>query len=277
MSRRALLEEMSFPRTDPRFPCLPGPSYPTYESFATSSQLARVRSTKESVGVKFDYSNETHREQLMRLWDVLCPDQDFPGPKSDAWKAVGFQSADPLSDLRAAGSLGVEHMVYLCENHREFVEGVMSRDWGYPFAASALNITYLLCGFLGLYDTPTRLYGATVEPPADTTLVAFLRLLQTDASALEDLYCEGVILMHEIWRQMQSQSTAVTLLDFPRAVMSSWHHLHRVLVRQPQSLEQLRVMLRQEPLIILSDPKDVDISVPWYKNACLMLCCCGRR
>lgn len=100
-----------------------------------------------------------------------------------------------------------------------------------------------------------------------------MRLLLTDTNVVEDLYCEGVILMHEIWRRMLERSPSTTLLDFPRAVMSAWHNLHRALLQQPRSMEQLRLFLREESLAILSNPKDVAIPVPWYKSACLVMCC----
>lgn len=171
MSDRPLLRPMSLPRTSPRCPCLPVPSYQTYESFADEGVLARVEACKVRSPPALSSSQPASHARAPRdrsgsssttpspaigsssspcgrrcgragtsrvprcapscparrfaaraSCPPLCSHQHRGAHQSDEWKEVGFQSADPLSDLRAAGLLGVVHLNYLCTNHREFVE-----------------------------------------------------------------------------------------------------------------------------------------------------------
>lgn len=138
------------------------------------------------------------------------------GSQCKSWQSLGFQSETPTTDFRGGGLLACEQLVALAEREPEFVRGVCGPDLDYPFAAGCINITHMLCGFLGLLEAPTHMYGGVIEPRKDCTLVAFVRLLLADRNAFDTIYGHCVHSMHRAWREMHVEEPATTLLDFPR-------------------------------------------------------------
>lgn len=67
--------------------------------------------------VTFDEKDSTHLTLIQRLWKAVNSDQEFPGLNSAKWIDLGFQGKNPVSDLRAAGLLGLEHLVYFAETY----------------------------------------------------------------------------------------------------------------------------------------------------------------
>ena len=67
--------------------------------------------------VVFDEKESTHLELIQRLWRAVNTNQEFPGLNSAKWIDLGFQGKNPISDLRAAGLLGLEHLVYFAETY----------------------------------------------------------------------------------------------------------------------------------------------------------------
>lgn len=102
---------------------------------------------------------------LQRLWRALRPTDrpvpDIPGPE---WKELGFQGADPASDLRAMGPLALLQLVDFAENCEQAPSVYREAQYGpywYSFAAVSINVTasivrYLLDGALDglLYQSP---------------------------------------------------------------------------------------------------------------------------
>lgn len=138
------------------------------------------------------------------------------GAQCKSWTSLGFQSETPATDFRSGGVLACEQLLTLAQREPEFVRGVCGPDLDYPFAAGCINITHMLCGFLGLLEAPTHMYGGIIEPRKDCTLVAFVRLLLADRLAFDTIYAHCVHAMHRAWREMHAEEPATTLLDFPR-------------------------------------------------------------
>ena len=67
----------------------------------------------------------------------------------EQYREIGFQSDNPASDIRAAGLLGIEQLLYFLRNRKEshdIVNKRKNRDNGsnYPFAAIGMNITHFI-------------------------------------------------------------------------------------------------------------------------------------
>ena len=62
----------------------------------------------------FDSSNEDHAALLRRLWAAVFPDATGPAD----FTAMGFQRADPATDFRGMGLLGLHQLISLAERKR---------------------------------------------------------------------------------------------------------------------------------------------------------------
>ena len=65
----------------------------------------------------FDASNGEHAALLRRLWAAVFPDAAAAGAPRD-FTAMGFQRADPATDFRGMGLLGLRQLISLAERKR---------------------------------------------------------------------------------------------------------------------------------------------------------------
>ncbi|GBG33993.1 ELMO domain-containing protein 2 [Hondaea fermentalgiana] len=98
--------------------------------------------------VKFDASEPSHADLLERLWKGLLPGEKAP-VKTD-WKRVGFQGADPSSDFRGMGLLGLEALAHFVERNQDAARLIMNLYEELGFAITGIN----LAGFtLRMFET----------------------------------------------------------------------------------------------------------------------------
>ena len=124
------------------------------------------------------WTEAQHAELLTRLYSLFAPaDSPFPGTRSEAWKALGFQGDDPTTDFRGMGLLSVRMLVYMGERHndtvRRLVEVVSVRP--YPLCAAGVNIASLLCDLLGLTSKELP-FSSTAHSIAPTPVLFTLPL-----------------------------------------------------------------------------------------------------
>lgn len=50
--------------------------------------------------IPFDCSNSEHEDKLLRLWELLMPNQSLKGRITKQWQDIGFQGDDPMTDFR---------------------------------------------------------------------------------------------------------------------------------------------------------------------------------
>ena len=104
----------------------------------------------------------------MSLWTSLMPDRQIKDRISRDWIDIGFQGADPATDFRGAGYLGLAQLVKMCSTEdntvrkRSQVEEMfkdsrqdLHDDHWYFFAVTGLNITQKLLHSLkqGVFDS----------------------------------------------------------------------------------------------------------------------------
>ena len=72
-----------------------------------------------------------------------------------AWKHIGFQHEDPVSDIRGGGILSLDNLLYFMETHTKFVQAMISsrsnrnithdnRYVSFPWAAAGINLSRML-------------------------------------------------------------------------------------------------------------------------------------
>lgn len=70
--------------------------------------LAKIRFARTS---KYDKKNDEHEEKLQKLWSTLKPDEELAERLTKKWIDIGFQGADPATDFRGSGILGLDQLL----------------------------------------------------------------------------------------------------------------------------------------------------------------------
>lgn len=91
-------------------------------AFDSSRSLTadEVDSRKGALQLLRDSSSSRASELLAELFSEIYPDQEAPAVPSEAWRLLGFQQDNPLSDLRASGVSSLAFMTwYFKSSHRD--------------------------------------------------------------------------------------------------------------------------------------------------------------
>lgn len=96
----------------------------------------------------FDVFNEQHMDLLNSFWQNMKPQRErsnASGFISADWIELGFQNADPTTDFRGMGILGLVQLAYFSQHRPQrarFILSVLSDPKKYyPFAIIGINIT----------------------------------------------------------------------------------------------------------------------------------------
>ncbi|GBG34356.1 ELMO domain-containing protein 1 [Hondaea fermentalgiana] len=89
----------------------------------------------------FDGTRRDDMALLQELWKLTVPSSSPISfkRKSEGWKEIGFQSEDPISDLRGCGMLGLRVAVAVARDAPEVVKGI--QDAHLLFGAICINMT----------------------------------------------------------------------------------------------------------------------------------------
>ncbi|KAK0403503.1 hypothetical protein QR680_016958 [Steinernema hermaphroditum] len=97
---------------------------------------------EERRSIKYCSDSEVHEKKLMRLWDLLMPDDELDKRISKKWQMIGFQGDDPATDFRGMGLLGLEQLVFLAQYDEDRAKNMLSLSLhpviGFPFAIAGL-------------------------------------------------------------------------------------------------------------------------------------------
>jgi hypothetical protein len=109
--------------------------------------------------LKTPFDEATHGDLLKRLWKA-----GLDGPferRSQKWQLLGFQGADPTTDLRACKLLGLKTLVTFLETSPRHAEAILEsrritgdfdprKPGFYPVACAGIEVTAFLCELCGL-------------------------------------------------------------------------------------------------------------------------------
>lgn len=154
---------------------------------ALASCVARVRTLTAARArcealraTPFDARNAAHEALLAACWPALRPGlPPLTARISKEWQALGFQGADPGTDFRSAGELGLRalHHFAMCYGRHgaDIIDHTSLPDTGYPLALALLHTTTLAMALLasGHLDGCLALSGGgdaavAAAPPAAT-------------------------------------------------------------------------------------------------------------
>lgn len=89
-----------------------------------------------------------HLQILMSVWKHLTATSDDPPRYGHHWDKLGFQGADPATDLRSMGIFGLLQLLFLASALKSEALAILaySRESGcnFPFAAVSLNISKIM-------------------------------------------------------------------------------------------------------------------------------------
>lgn len=85
---------------------------------------------------------------LENIWDVLMPGVNRDSRFTKQWIDIGFQGADPATDLRGAGLLGLKQLHHFIMSHKSKAKpmhqnSINQQTW-YFFCVTGINITQKL-------------------------------------------------------------------------------------------------------------------------------------
>ncbi|KAJ4796073.1 ELMO/CED-12 family protein [Rhynchospora pubera] len=175
-------------------------------------QEERLQNLRRRLEVPFDASLVGHQEALRQLWRLAYPERMIPPFKSNLWKEMGWQGADPSTDFRGGGFISLENLIYFAETYPESFQRLLHKqdgvrsEWEYPFAVAGINVSFMLVQMLELHSgNPTTKAG-----------IHFLKLLGGDEMAFDRLYCAAFQLLDSKWL-----SKRATYMEFNEVMKST--------------------------------------------------------
>jgi hypothetical protein len=92
-----------------------------------------------------DYEQVDHERMFQSIYRILTGDQLSCPTFGRHWELIGFQGADPATDIRGAGLLGLLQLLYLLQYHRTLALRIyalsIDSQQNFPFAVVSLNLT----------------------------------------------------------------------------------------------------------------------------------------
>ena len=80
---------------------------------ATEFELATMQRIRDHLQ---DSSSKRQKKLFKRLWAAVMPPNAGPfAMPSPYWECIGFQQADPRTDIRGGGCLALEQLIFFAE------------------------------------------------------------------------------------------------------------------------------------------------------------------
>ena len=119
----------------------------------SESNLAQLSDELETI---FNDTDPNHEQLLLDLWKVQFPIQTYKR-KSLQWKDAGWQTEDPVSDLKSSGVLAIHALTYFGNKFSEMSLDRLNANkanikTNYPYSIVGINLTLLLADLLSLKD-----------------------------------------------------------------------------------------------------------------------------
>lgn len=234
------------------------------------------------------FDEAAHGELLVDLWHAAFGNETAFERRSSRWETIGFQSSDPVTDLRGCGALGLQHILDFVKSGAgaATVRQCQSGALRFPLAAASLNVTLMLAVHFNM--TAPAPVSAHPPPCSMKTLQNAVRLqLSTwldapashsscDEDGFSRLTCGAtratslLALMHaQLLRRLADRWAAETshldaaasgahlLMHFPKQLAETREHMVSALARvaAPWDVRTVLVALRA------ADPPQRDVRV----------------
>jgi len=232
----------------------------SYQEFSTPNELKMLDRIRSQTCVLFDMENKDHSMLLVRLWKAALPGEALPDldKPHERWKYIGFQNARPETDFRAAGWLGLRHLVLFAEKYPKLLHRILAEQ-RYPWAAASINITEIIVTHLKLRVPQPRIAPIPLDKIYDLQAFMWLSFPAykegdkkdfAEFRAVDALYLHGVMTLDHLWNQRLERDRSTNLLHFKLALIEASAVMHHVLHRRPENIEAMNAsfMGRLPPL-----------------------------
>lgn len=106
-----------------------------------------LKNCDEVRSIPFNEETKEHEMMLMKLWNLLKPNEELKERYTSQWGEIGFQGKNPATDFRGMGILSLKNLIYFLESKPEEAARLFNLSlhprFGYPFAVAGINITGL--------------------------------------------------------------------------------------------------------------------------------------
>ena len=215
---------------------------------ARARTMPQLRVVAQRLNQTFSGESDWDMQQLRLLWSHVYDEREYiQGTSefetgkawvSDGWRDMGFQNADPSTDLRAMGMLGVHCLLRLAETRTGYVRAICavagSRAGCYPFALTGINLGKLMVDLLDLRQVdPVDITDADDPGPSllrcwQTPLIAlFCQLPEETADVFEVVFSRLVQVFERAWLMSGCSSVMDFAAVYDRVAVALRGHLER--------------------------------------------------
>lgn len=117
----------------------------------------------------YDSDNPQHELLLLKLWNLLKPDEKLESRVTKQWQDIGFQGDDPKTDFRGMGLLGLENLIFFAEEYPQAVKHALLHSihpkYGYAFAIVGINITSMALRLIRDGTAKTHIFNSSKTLP----------------------------------------------------------------------------------------------------------------
>ena len=153
----------------------------------------------------FDSQNPDHEMLLSNIWRNTFPGTPIPGFVDNRWTQLGFQSANPRTDIRTGvhSLRSIEYMsrIYPVDFQRIVHESSLPES-EYPFAASCVSVAFSILIFFRLNRRTSVNPSGTASGNA-LALKQFVRLSMSDINTCHEIFCYVTIRVHSEWMRQR--------------------------------------------------------------------------
>jgi len=216
-------------------------------------QIQLLKDIFRCKSTKFEIDIPEHELLLRRLWQVSMPGKKLDSLVSNQWKLIGFQGANPATDFRSMGLLGLLNLIYFAENYTEKVRKILTAQREYPWAVTGINITNMLLVMLNL--TAELVNQPAPDNSWHTPLLTLFYYADND-DTFDELYSQSFLLFDKLWVAMKAG-----YMDFPQVIRRLQQLIEDLLKRKPLDVAQLIAWIEQlsigleDQLPLLSSPQ----------------------
>lgn len=156
----------------------------------------------------FESRNPDHEILLEKLWRNTFSNDSMPEPVDPRWTKLGFQSANPRTDIRT-GVHSLRSMEYMSRVYpaefRRIVDESSHRSTEYPFAASCVSIAFAVVIFFRL-NRRTSVNPSGTQSGNQLALKQFVRLSMDNRDTVHEIFCHITIRVHQEWMKQSPGS-----------------------------------------------------------------------
>jgi hypothetical protein len=153
----------------------------------------------------YDMKNQEHEILLTKIWQNTFPKDPIPEAVDPHWTKLGFQSANPRTDIRT-GVHSLQSMEYMSRVYTDEFKAIVHesshRATEYPFAASCVSVAFAVVIFFRL-NKRTSVNPSGAQSGNGLALKQFVRLSMDNRDTVHEIFSHVAIRVHKEWMKQE--------------------------------------------------------------------------